>query len=569
MEHEELERRIAQAAGHAVPDILDKILSAYDEQQKGEIIVMERPKRKKIWIAPLAAMAAVLALCVGLLGYNGQGRSVVMLDVNPSVALTVNSRERVTEARGLNQEGIAVLEGMDLKGTELGVAVNAVIGSMLQKGYVSELQNAVLVSVTDKDAGKAAQLQTQVSEAISGLFAGARLEGAVLSQSVADTEELEQLARSLNVSLGKAALISDMVGQDISLEPEALAPLSIHEIALISQSRHLAGSVTQNGTASDRAYIGQERAKEIALAHAGVAAGDVMSWEIDLDSDHGVMVYEVEFSTGIAEYEYDINARTGEIVEYKVDRHPNAPGTTPVTPPAAGYIGEDAAKAAALAAAGVRESETDFCNVHMDYDDGRPEKYEVEFTAKGVRYKYDIDLTTGAVLSQKAETTGGGTVPPTAPPVTAPVDPPASGLIGEDAAKAAALKDAGVQESDVRWCTVQLDYDDGRPEKYEVDFEAGGMEYEYKIAPTTGAVLSKEMEQSDVPTGNYITADAAKEIALAHAGLTASQIREYEVNLDTDDGIVKYVIEFESGIYDYEYEIDAVTGAILEYEIDD
>ena len=67
------------------------------------------------------------------------------------------------------------------------------------------------------------------------------------------------------------------------------------------------------------------------------------------------------------------------------------------------FIGEEAAKAAALADAGVQESATTYCSVWLDYDDGWPECYEVEFMADNTRYEYKIALTSAAVLEQKQE----------------------------------------------------------------------------------------------------------------------------------------------------------------------
>ena len=60
--------------------------------------------------------------------------SVVSLDVNPSIQMQVNRKEQVLSADPLNKEGWEVLEGMDLQGTALTLAVNAVVGSMLQHG---------------------------------------------------------------------------------------------------------------------------------------------------------------------------------------------------------------------------------------------------------------------------------------------------------------------------------------------------------------------------------------------------------------------------------------------------
>jgi len=59
-------------------------------------------------------------------------------------------------------------------------------------------------------------------------------------------------------------------------------------------------------------YIGAEKAKSLALAHAGVSnARDI---ECDFDVEKGISVYEVDFESGNTEYEYVINALSGEII---------------------------------------------------------------------------------------------------------------------------------------------------------------------------------------------------------------------------------------------------------------
>lgn len=68
-------------------------------------------------------------------------------------------------------------------------------------------------------------------------------------------------------------------------------------------------------------------------------------------------------------------------------------------------------------------------------------------------------------------------------------------------------------------------------------------------------------------TGN-ISVERAKEIALSHAGLSADQVTFVKVNMDFDDGIQKYEIEFYYNYREYSYEIDANTGNILSYEQD-
>ena len=58
----------------------------------------------------------------------------------------------------------------------------------------------------------------------------------------------------------------------------------------------------------------------------------------------------------------------------------------------------------------------------------------------------------------------------------------------------------------------------------------------------------------------------AKSIALDHAGVSESKAYDMEVELDDEDGTLVYEMEFKSGRMEYDYEIDAVSGAVLKHE---
>lgn len=72
-------------------------------------------------------------------------------------------------------------------------------------------------------------------------------------------------------------------------------------------------------------------------------------------------------------------------------------------------------------------------------------------------------------------------------------------------------------------------------------------------------------------SNNYIGEDAAKEIALTHAGVAAADCTELKVELDTDDAVVHYDVDFKAGGMEYDYDIDSTTGDILQSnsEVDD
>lgn len=63
-----------------------------------------------------------------------------------------------------------------------------------------------------------------------------------------------------------------------------------------------------------------EEAKNIAADHAGFSVSDVSFSKAKLEREHGMMVYEIEFYKDGMEYEYEINAETGEIIKSEFDK---------------------------------------------------------------------------------------------------------------------------------------------------------------------------------------------------------------------------------------------------------
>ena len=150
--------------------------------------------------------------------------------------------------------------------------------------------------------------------------------------------------------------------------------------------------------------------------------------------------------------------------------------------------------------------------------------------------------------------------------------PAASGDIGSEKAKSIALNHAGVTSSTAKFVKVERDRDDGRL-LYEVEFYAGNKEYDYEILASDGTILSydADIEGYRIPSSSSssnIGAEKAKQIALQHAGLSASDVNFVKVEFDYDDGRAEYEIEFHHNFREYEYTIDAASGTILEAERD-
>ena len=535
-----MERRIKSAFENASPDVFDAVLSRVNALKGEETVMTENridnattitkeksPSFRPSWVRRFAAIAACLVLLVcggiGLKSYNLNHRveSIVDLDVNPSIEIRLNQKERVIDVTPLNDDAKAVLGDMDFKGADLNLSLNAIIGSMLRHGYITDARNSILVSVDNSDAARGQELQKRITEEINTILGAASLEGAVLSQTVTNDDTARSVAETYGISVGKAKLIIEIVAVDDRYTAEELAALSINELNLILSSRSLPlPGIQSEGQASDKGYIGADKAKEIALSHAGVSEADIYNLEIEMDYEQNQMVYDIEFDCGGYEYDYDINAITGAVVKSQKERDNdwsgwNATGNTPSQTP-----------------------------------------------------------------SQPSNNANAGTSADT--------------YIGKNKAKAIALNHAGVSEAEIRNFECELDRENGVM-VYEIEFDAGSYEYSYEINATTGEVVKAEKEKDDDRAGrdaattqsttqppapsqagndtgtasvseDYIGTARAKSIALNHAGVSESEIRNYRCELDKEHGVMVYEIEFDAGSYEYSYEINATTGAVIDYE---
>ena len=464
MTNDQMERRLSAALDKTAPDDVDGVLSRCTER-KGTVVPMKKKNnRMKKWMQTVAACLAVLLLGGGLLVQQAHAvTSVVSLDVNPSIELRVNSREKVVSCQALNQEAQAVLEdmdgGRDLKGVKADVAVNAIVGSLVRCGYLDSLSSAILISVEDKDQARAQRLQQELTGAVDGALAAGDSQAAVLSQTVQQDKELEKQAKANNISTGKAALIRQAMALNGSLTFEGLAQLSVEELRDLIEA------------GAPGMPIGMQAALEAAARYAGLTTADITDADVDPELDENPAHYEVEFQVpGKGELEYKVEAYTGQVLTGQADVTPSVP--------AAGDVGLEAAKSAALKHAGL--STAVFTKAERDYDDGRLE-YELEFHTDSAAYEVTVDAATGRVLDYEKENLRGGT---------------GSTDIGAQAAKAAALKHAGLSESQVRELQAEWDNENGRA-VYEVEFKSGGMEYDYVIDAATGAVLDHEVERDD------------------------------------------------------------------------
>ena len=208
--------------------------------------------------------------------------------------------------------------------------------------------------------------------------------------------------------------------------------------------------------------------------------------------------------------------------------------------------------------------------------------YKVEFTSGDYAYAYTVNAETGAVMEMSSREKNAvdtqaqteATVPAADSATTqssaAATVQTVTGTVDEEMAQKIALEHAGVKATDATITKSKLDYE-GRRQVYEIEWYAGGKKYDYEIAVDTGEILSSAYDEKtsgwSVSNSSNVTVSEAdaKQTALGRvSGATEKDIYEWE--FDYDDGRPEYEGKIIYGGTEYDFTIDASSGAVIEWE---
>ncbi|MBE6727950.1 MAG: hypothetical protein E7562_04810 [Ruminococcaceae bacterium] len=109
-------------------------------------------------------------------------------------------------------------------------------------------------------------------------------------------------------------------GNSSSMKDDISNGISSLESAADSTMDKISGD-NNDKTSQNTATISKEEAKNKALSHAGLKETDIMGLDIDLEHDDGIYQYDISFYSGDKEYDYEINAQTGEIISADSERN--------------------------------------------------------------------------------------------------------------------------------------------------------------------------------------------------------------------------------------------------------
>ena len=275
-------------------------------------------------------------------------------------------------------------------------------------------------------------------------------------------------------------------------------------------------------------------AKKIALDDAGVNVKVVFTTEELVAGGIKTPYYRFVFADAKTHWTYRIDAVLGTVLE----KQQKEIVTTD-------FISLEEAKEIALKDAGLNESTQKivFTREELNRNSGKP-CYILEFYTAKKQYSYKVDAKDGSIIE-------------------------AYHFILLADAKKIALDDAGVSEK-VIFTEETLVAGGIKSPYYYFAFESASARWTYKIDAVLGVIMDKTCDKITPPAPEFIGLEKAKQIALEDAGLdeAAQKIVFTREELSRNQGKPCYILEFYTEKCAYSYKVDAVSGDILEKNIE-
>ena len=554
-------------------------------------------KRKPGW-AKFGTMAACLALvlCTGIATHAIRSNATAgtfTMDVNPSVEYTIAKSGSVKNVRSLNSDAENALSDVALGKQSVETALTRTVAAYEACGYMENGEATVLISFDsrlDANAELKASLSAEIQQALEQTDAVGTL---VFHSELTENAEAAKIAEEFHVSLGRADWILTAANKT-GLPTDEVARMSLDELLKFQEVSGISSVCVSKS-------ISLEEAKKIALKDAKL---DELTQKIvftreELSRNQGKPCYLLEFYTGTNQYFYQIDAKSGSIIyagkyitlseakkialddagcEDKVSFTEETLVSGGIKTPyyrlvfadaktqwtyridavlgtvlekqqkeivTTDFISLEEAKEIALKDAGLNEATQKivFTREELSRNSGKP-CYILEFYTAKKQYSYKVDAKNGSIIE-------------------------AYHFILLADAKKIALDDAGVNVK-VVFTTEELVAGGIKSPYYYFVFESDSARWTYKIDAVLGVIMDKTCDKIIPLAPEFIGLEKAKQIALEDAGLdeATQKIVFTREELSRNQGKPCYILEFYTDRCAYSYKVDAVSGDILEKNIE-
>ena len=579
------------------PEVLLRSIGKINDELIADAESEANTKRKPGW-AKLGTMAACLALvlCTGIATHAIRSNATAgtfTMDVNPSVEYTIAKSGAVKSIRSLNSDAENALSDVALGKQSVETALTRTVAAYEACGYMENGEATVLISFDsrlDANAELKASLSAEIQQALEQTDAVGTL---VFHSELTENAEAAKIAEEFHVSLGRADWILTAANKT-GLPTDEVVRMSLDELLKFQEVSGISSVCVSK-------FISLEEAKKIALKDAKL---DELTQKIvftreELSRNQGKPCYLLEFYTGTNQYFYQIDAKSGSIIyageyitlseakkialddagcEDKVSFTEETLVSGGIKTPyyqlvfadaktqwtyridavlgtvlekqqkeivTTDFISLEEAKEIALKDAGLNEATQKivFTREELSRNSGKP-CYILEFYTAKKQYSYKVDAKNGSIME-------------------------AYHFILLADAKKIVLDDAGVNVK-VVFTTEELVAGGIKSPYYYFVFESDSARWTYKIDAVLGVIMDKTCDKIIPLAPEFIGMEKAKQIALEDAALdeATQKIVFTREELNRNSGKPCYILEFYTDRCAYSYKVDAVSGDILEKNIE-
>ncbi len=178
------------------------------------------PRRRARPWAMAAACAACMLMTIGSLWLYLTPAAYISVDVNPSVELTVNRFDRVISLKGLNDDGAALAEDLNVRFLEYTEALEQVLNSDTIADLLSQ-EETVSITVAGDDEARTAEMLSQVSACAAG-------RGNTLCHST--DLQTAQAAHDQGLSCGKYRMLLELQALDPAVTAEDIRGMTMKQL---------------------------------------------------------------------------------------------------------------------------------------------------------------------------------------------------------------------------------------------------------------------------------------------------------------------------------------------------
>lgn len=264
-----------------------------------------------------AVAVVVFFACIVTAAVTGgfdKNLTVISIDVNPSIELTVDVDGKIDKAIGINAEAQALIDTLEIKGLDVDAAMDLIIGALVEKNYISEIANSILISVSNDKTEIAEEYEKLVVDAINRILEPLDTDINIISQIIGEQpDNITKLAEDLGISEGKAKFITDLVAENKHLSIKDLADMSINDISILINSNAITTpeGLEITGQANASAYISKPEALAAVLKKLDIPVEEIVAADVSFNYKDGAMTFDVTFIYG--ETEYNVSMRKQQV----------------------------------------------------------------------------------------------------------------------------------------------------------------------------------------------------------------------------------------------------------------